>query len=363
MPRDSPPTRRRPCSSTAATSRRRRTGTAGTTSCARSSRTCSTGTATRCSAGTSRSGTRRTSRCSGRAPATSGCGCTTSPRAAVKDVDPRLAVGGPSSAAAGWVDALLAHARESGAPVDFVSTHTYGSPPLDLRPTLERLRPLRRPPPVDRVGRHADPLQPGQRRHLGGDVPAQRHALGRRPGRRALLLGGQRPLRGARPPAAAAARRLRPDHRRRDREAALPRAPDAPRSATPSSRSRTTATAPAAWSRPGPAATTTAASQYWCGAPHWTSPSWTATRRWPGASGWSCRAPSGRARGDPPRPRAQRLTTSPPRLEVSDWPTDDQWAGLRAADTLTAEPLPLADGVFEIDIPQPGAVLIEVPAP
>ncbi|MEH0934078.1 GH39 family glycosyl hydrolase [Micromonospora psammae] len=58
---------------------------------------------------------------------------------AVKDVDPRIPVGGPSSAAAGWVDALLEHANRSGAPVDFVSTHTYGSPPLDLRPTLHRL--------------------------------------------------------------------------------------------------------------------------------------------------------------------------------------------------------------------------------
>ncbi|MEU4639485.1 xylan 1,4-beta-xylosidase [Micromonospora sp. NPDC023814] len=58
---------------------------------------------------------------------------------AVKEVDPRIPVGGPSSAAAGWVDALLEHVRRSGAPVDFVSTHTYGSPPLDLRPTLERL--------------------------------------------------------------------------------------------------------------------------------------------------------------------------------------------------------------------------------
>lgn len=57
---------------------------------------------------------------------------------AVKDVDPALRVGGPSSAAAGWVDELLQHVAESGAPLDFVSTHTYGSPPLDLRPTLER---------------------------------------------------------------------------------------------------------------------------------------------------------------------------------------------------------------------------------
>jgi xylan 1,4-beta-xylosidase len=58
---------------------------------------------------------------------------------AVKDVDVRIPVGGPSSAASGWVDDLLEHARRNGSPVDFVSTHTYGSPPLDLRPTLARL--------------------------------------------------------------------------------------------------------------------------------------------------------------------------------------------------------------------------------
>jgi xylan 1,4-beta-xylosidase len=58
--------------------------------------------------------------------------------AAVKSVDRRLAVGGPSSAAAGWVDDLLAHAKAHDTPVDFVSTHTYGSPPLDVRASLER---------------------------------------------------------------------------------------------------------------------------------------------------------------------------------------------------------------------------------
>lgn len=58
--------------------------------------------------------------------------------AAVKSVDERLAVGGPSSAAAGWVDDLLDHAKRYGTPVDFVSTHTYGSPPLDVRASLER---------------------------------------------------------------------------------------------------------------------------------------------------------------------------------------------------------------------------------
>ncbi len=58
--------------------------------------------------------------------------------AAVRKVDERLVVGGPSSAAAQWVELLLEHAEESGAPVDFLSTHTYGSPPLDLRPILAR---------------------------------------------------------------------------------------------------------------------------------------------------------------------------------------------------------------------------------
>ena len=58
--------------------------------------------------------------------------------AAVRKVDEQLVVGGPSSAAGQWVEALLEHADDSGAPVDFVSTHTYGSPPLDLRPILAR---------------------------------------------------------------------------------------------------------------------------------------------------------------------------------------------------------------------------------
>ena len=58
--------------------------------------------------------------------------------AAVRSVDDRLKVGGPSSAAAGWVEELLAHTDRTGSPVDFVSTHTYGSPPLDFRPSLAR---------------------------------------------------------------------------------------------------------------------------------------------------------------------------------------------------------------------------------
>ena len=56
----------------------------------------------------------------------------------MRAVDDQLVVGGPSTAAAGWVDGLLEHVASSGAPVDFVSTHTYGNAPLDLRATLAR---------------------------------------------------------------------------------------------------------------------------------------------------------------------------------------------------------------------------------
>jgi xylan 1,4-beta-xylosidase len=57
---------------------------------------------------------------------------------AVKGVDRSLRVGGPASAAVGWLDELLAHTRESGAAVDFLSTHTYGNAPMDLRPIARR---------------------------------------------------------------------------------------------------------------------------------------------------------------------------------------------------------------------------------
>jgi xylan 1,4-beta-xylosidase len=44
----------------------------------------------------------------------------------IKSVDPRLRVGGPSTAGAAWVPEFLAHVKQSGAAVDFVTTHTYG---------------------------------------------------------------------------------------------------------------------------------------------------------------------------------------------------------------------------------------------
>jgi len=44
----------------------------------------------------------------------------------IKSVDPALRVGGPSTAGAAWVPEFLAHVKQSGAVVDFVTTHTYG---------------------------------------------------------------------------------------------------------------------------------------------------------------------------------------------------------------------------------------------
>jgi xylan 1,4-beta-xylosidase len=45
---------------------------------------------------------------------------------AIKAIDPRLGVGGPSTAGAAWVPEFLAHAKDSGTPVDFITTHAYG---------------------------------------------------------------------------------------------------------------------------------------------------------------------------------------------------------------------------------------------
>ena len=45
--------------------------------------------------------------------------------AAIKAVDPALRVGGPATAAVGWIPEFLAFCAREGAPVDFVSTHIY----------------------------------------------------------------------------------------------------------------------------------------------------------------------------------------------------------------------------------------------
>jgi len=46
---------------------------------------------------------------------------------AIKAVNPRLRVGGPSTAQAAWVDAFIQHCTQENVPVDFVSTHVYGN--------------------------------------------------------------------------------------------------------------------------------------------------------------------------------------------------------------------------------------------
>jgi len=46
---------------------------------------------------------------------------------ALKGVNTRLRVGGPSTAQAAWVDRFIAHCVEKNVPVDFVSTHVYGN--------------------------------------------------------------------------------------------------------------------------------------------------------------------------------------------------------------------------------------------
>ena len=55
---------------------------------------------------------------------------------AVKAACPDLPVGGPATAATRWITPFLRHVAATGAPLDFLSTHVYGSPPLDLRPLL-----------------------------------------------------------------------------------------------------------------------------------------------------------------------------------------------------------------------------------
>jgi xylan 1,4-beta-xylosidase len=58
--------------------------------------------------------------------------------AALKGVDERLLVGGPSTAASEWIERLAAHAEATGAPLDFVTSHTYGNMPVHARPAMAR---------------------------------------------------------------------------------------------------------------------------------------------------------------------------------------------------------------------------------
>ncbi|MGW0593448.1 GH39 family glycosyl hydrolase [Streptosporangium sp. NPDC002607] len=100
--------------------------------------------------------------------------------AAVKDVHPDIRVGGPSSAANGWVQELIDHVDASGAALDFVSTHTYGNAPLDWRPVLER------------HGREGTPIWWTE----WGPTPTHFHGIGDGPFGAAFLLHGMRSAAG-----------------------------------------------------------------------------------------------------------------------------------------------------------------------
>jgi xylan 1,4-beta-xylosidase len=45
----------------------------------------------------------------------------------IKSVSPRLRVGGPATAQAAWIPAMIQHADKARVPLDFVSTHVYGN--------------------------------------------------------------------------------------------------------------------------------------------------------------------------------------------------------------------------------------------
>ena len=55
---------------------------------------------------------------------------------AIKSVDERLQVGGPATAAAGWIVDFLDFVEAEASPLDFLSTHTYGNVPLDVGQAL-----------------------------------------------------------------------------------------------------------------------------------------------------------------------------------------------------------------------------------
>jgi len=46
---------------------------------------------------------------------------------ALKEVSPRLRIGGPATAQAAWADRFIQHAVHENVPLDFVSTHVYGN--------------------------------------------------------------------------------------------------------------------------------------------------------------------------------------------------------------------------------------------
>lgn len=283
--------------------------------------------------------------------------------AAVKSVDERLPVGGPSSAAAGWVDELLEHTSRSGAPVDFVTTHTYGNAPLDVRPTLERygsnarivwtewgVTPTHFNPVNDSVSSatfllHGMKSSAGRLDALSYWVASDNfEELGRPP---RLLHGGF----GLITVGGIAKSRYHALHLLAQLgETEL----------------RVTADGDGA-----DGLVQTWASRHDDGS--LTVLLWNHTLDQGKAEGAAALARTVRLDLDGIDPGADvtvtrldaghgDVTTLAARLGVGDWPTDEQWQQLKAADTLTAEPATLDGTVLEVALDQPSAALVRVAA-
>ena len=84
---------------------------------------------------------------------------------AIKSIDPQLRVGGPASAANGWLAEFLAFCEDRGVPADFVSTHHY---------------------PTDAFGRPGDDTE--------AQLAATPRSVLRREAQRARAQVGERPL-------------------------------------------------------------------------------------------------------------------------------------------------------------------------
>ena len=138
--RPRPRSRARPCSPTAGSSRRRATSTAGRRSSATSSPISPSDTAATRSRGWAFEVWNEPNLGSVLVGAESDVPAAVRRHRARRSRPSTRAfrVGGPATAAAGWIDDLLEHCRASDVPLDFIATHTYGMPPLDLRPITAR---------------------------------------------------------------------------------------------------------------------------------------------------------------------------------------------------------------------------------
>ena len=320
------------------------------------SSTSSTATASTRSAttGRSRCGTSRTSRCSGAARARSSGGCTTrrsAPSGGRPAARRRRTRRPPPPAGSTGCSTTSA---SSGAPVDFVSTHTYGNAAAGPAADAGALRPRRRPDLVDRVGRHAHALRQRQRRRLLGRVPGARDAR-RRP-------AGSTPCPTGSSPTSSRSSAVR--------RACCTAASGCARSASCASRAggRCTcwsswvatsvaatvsrATAPGRWSRRGRRGTATTGSPSRSGTAPSTRARWTGRRSLDRTVSLTltglrrgrvdrARVPRGRRRTPTSRPSGADLGAG------ADWPDEDQWAALRAADRLAVQEYPLDGSVVD----------------